>query len=259
MVTTDIPHEAVHWVHGYVPLEATFKGHELSIKSGMLVPFKDNTKNPVLFNTSKSKKSNKKSKFKLNDYVELDHDNPVDVAKHINSTATSQPSSDHAKHLFDVLTDLNSKRVIPKIKTYLNKSKKGASVEGFYNYVNSKNLPRGIYITDSKKPIAKSSMSSLETYAHEVIHTITQYGIDLGTAETNAIVTKIENIRRYVYTHWTYKALLKDPDNATSREIREAKATWNYMKSKNGFVAAAIAESNITLLKSSGFETTPNA
>jgi len=207
---------------------------------------------PVLFNTSNSKKKWKKSGFKQSKYKHkdvVDNNGLVELARELQEASPTEIGTEHQSNLVELLGRISGAHVMEETDVYLSKaSTKNGMVEGFYNYVEKKGMKAGVYLTDSGMVNTDGDMSMLETFAHEVVHTIEKTGLSLSSPRVVQIRRELEAMREYVMNKYDYTVLLDDSKTASRRAKRKAKATWEYMVSDNGlheFVAIGLTNEKL--------------
>jgi len=207
---------------------------------------------PVLFNTKNSKKKWKKSGFKQSKYKHkdvIDNNGLVELAKELQEASPTEIGAEHQSNLVELLGRISGAHVMEETDLYLSKqSTKDGVVNGFYNYVEKKGMKAGVYVTDSGMVNTDGDMSMLETFAHEVIHTIEKTGLSLTSPRVVQIRRELESLREYVMDKYDYTMLLDNAETASKRAKRKAKATWEYMVSNNGlheFVAIGLTNEKL--------------
>jgi len=203
---------------------------------------------PPLFNNPKAKKIYKNRKTNVRDYDRIESHSFLETANKLHALSIGKTDNKHAKTLFDIVSEFETKNIIPDINTYI-KKKKDNFVGGFYNYYNKKDLPIGIYLTDSNMPVSNNNMGLLEAYVHELVHTITRYGIDLNTNESSKIVEEIKDIRQQFVKKYDYTIFLNNKKNPSERDINKAKAMYKYItegdRGLHEFVALGLTNKNM--------------
>ena len=241
--------ESDYIINDKIVLNKKWKNGEIIIDKYATVEVADNKSYPI-FNTKRNKNRFRHTKFNQKDYKEsitITNNNLEDIAKSLQEESETTLTEEHKNHLLGLMHKLTTAKVVNDTDLYLNKhSTKNGIVNGFYNYVAKKDIKAGIYITDSGITNTDGDMSLLETFTHEILHTIEKTGLSIVTPKTVKIRREIEKLREFVMSKYDYKILLGK--NASKNEIKKAKNTWKYMVGKNGlheFIALGLTNNKL--------------